>query len=42
VLTLNGENIGKTLISEGLAVEWMCGRSKCPSMPDWPTISGDR
>jgi len=37
VLTLNGENIGKTLIAEGLAVEFICPTS-CPKMPDWPSI----
>jgi endonuclease YncB( thermonuclease family) len=38
VLTVNGENIGKTLIAEGLALEFFCGATSCPRMPDWPKI----
>jgi endonuclease YncB( thermonuclease family) len=38
LLTLNGKNIGDTLIAEGLAVPFQCSRSKCQKMPVWPTI----
>jgi endonuclease YncB( thermonuclease family) len=36
VLTLDGKNIGATLIAEALAVPYWCRKTSCPSMPDWP------
>jgi endonuclease YncB( thermonuclease family) len=36
LLTANGENVGATLIREGLAKEFVCGPTKCPRMPKWP------
>jgi endonuclease YncB( thermonuclease family) len=42
ILTVNGENIGKALIAEGLAVEFVCGPTSCPKMPDWPSIIEQR
>jgi endonuclease YncB( thermonuclease family) len=42
ILTVNGENIGKTLIAEGLAVEFVCRPTSCPAMPDWPRIIEQR
>lgn len=38
LLTLNGKNIGATLIAEELALPYVCGKSKCPPMPDWPHV----
>ena len=38
ILRLIGKNIGETLIAEELAVPFMCGRTCCPKMPDWPRI----
>jgi endonuclease YncB( thermonuclease family) len=38
ILTLNGKNIGDSLIAEELAVPFVCGRTKCPKMPNWPKI----
>lgn len=38
LLLLNGKNIGKTLIAEELAVPYVCGKTTCPRMPDWPRI----
>ena len=38
ILRLNGKNIGETLIAEELAVPFVCGRTRCPRMPDWPKI----
>lgn len=38
LLTLNGKNIGDTLIAEELALPYVCGKSKCPPMPDWPRV----
>jgi len=38
LLTLDGKNIGETLIAEELAVPFVCGKTRCPRMPDWPTI----
>jgi endonuclease YncB( thermonuclease family) len=38
LLTLNGKNIGDTLIAEELAMPFICSRSRCPRMPDWPHI----
>lgn len=38
LLTRNGENIGAQLIREKLAMSFVCGRSKCPPMPDWGAI----
>ena len=37
-LTLNGKNIGEMLIAEELAEPFVCGKSSCPEMPDWPKI----
>jgi endonuclease YncB( thermonuclease family) len=42
ILTLNGENIGKTLIAEGLALEFVCSTTRCPKMPDWPSFIEQR
>jgi len=36
LLTANGENVGATLIREGLAKSFICGRTSCPKMPVWP------
>lgn len=33
VLKLDGRDVGKTLISEGLAVSYVCGRTSCPPRP---------
>jgi endonuclease YncB( thermonuclease family) len=38
VLSLNGKNIGDTLIAEELAVRYVCSATRCPRMPDWPSI----
>lgn len=38
VLSLNGKNIGDTLIAEELAVPYICSETRCPRMPDWPRI----
>jgi endonuclease YncB( thermonuclease family) len=38
VLTLDGKNIGATLITEELAVPYKCRKTSCPRMPDWPRI----
>ena len=38
MLSLNGKNIGDTLIAEELAVLYVCSARKCPPMPDWPRI----
>ena len=38
VLSVNGENVGKTLIAEGLAVPFVCGKTRCQKMPDWQKI----
>jgi len=38
LLTLNGKNIGDTLIREGLAMPFVCSATRCPRMPDWETI----
>lgn len=42
ILTVSGVNVGKTLIAENLAAEFVCRRNSCPRMPDWPGIAGDR
>jgi endonuclease YncB( thermonuclease family) len=42
VLHLNGDNIGKTLIAEGLAKPFVCAPTKCPRLPNWPKITGDK
>jgi endonuclease YncB( thermonuclease family) len=42
LLTRDGENIGKVLIQEKLAVEFVCSTSRCPKMPDWPAILSAR
>jgi endonuclease YncB( thermonuclease family) len=38
ILRLNGENIGDTLIAEDLAMPFICSKTRCPKMPDWPKI----
>jgi endonuclease YncB( thermonuclease family) len=38
ILSLNGRNIGETLIEEELAVPYVCSATRCPRMPDWPSI----
>lgn len=38
LLTLNGKNVGDALIAEELALPYVCGKSKCPPMPDWPRV----
>jgi endonuclease YncB( thermonuclease family) len=38
VLMLNGKNIGDTLIAEELAMPFVCSKTRCPKMPDWPSI----
>jgi len=38
ILSLNGKNIGDTLIAEELAVPYVCSATRCPRMPDWPRI----
>lgn len=40
ILLLNGRNIGETLIAEELAAPFVCGKTKCPRLPDWPKIIG--
>ena len=42
VLSVNGRNVGETLIAEGLAKKFIC-EPDCPRrMPNWPHIVGDR
>jgi hypothetical protein len=38
LLTVNDKNIGDILIAEELAMPFVCSKSKCPRMPDWPRI----
>jgi endonuclease YncB( thermonuclease family) len=38
ILSVNGENVGKSLIAAGLAVPFVCGPTRCPKMPDWQKI----
>ncbi|MDI2077480.1 thermonuclease family protein [Bradyrhizobium sp. Mp27] len=38
VLSVNGRNVGETLIVEELAVPFACGKTRCQKMPDWPKI----
>lgn len=38
VLSVNGRNVGDTLIAEELAVPYTCSATRCPRMPDWPRI----
>jgi endonuclease YncB( thermonuclease family) len=38
ILSLNGKNIGDTLIDEELAAPFICSKTRCPKMPDWPSI----
>jgi endonuclease YncB( thermonuclease family) len=38
ILSVNGENVGKSLIAEELAVPFICGQNRCPKMPDWQKI----
>ncbi|MCJ9720123.1 thermonuclease family protein [Agrobacterium sp. BETTINA12B] len=33
ILKVDGQDVGQTLISEGLAVPFMCGRTSCPKTP---------
>ncbi|MDE0591592.1 SH3 domain-containing protein [Halocynthiibacter sp. C4] len=33
ILYVDGKDVGKTLISEGLAVRYICGRTSCPPRP---------
>lgn len=33
ILTVNGRNVGKILISEGLAVPFICTKERCPRTP---------
>lgn len=33
ILTINGRDAGKILISEGLAVPFICGKERCPKTP---------
>lgn len=42
LLTVNGKNVGDTLIAEELAVPFVCGKASCPRMPDWPKIIGQQ
>jgi endonuclease YncB( thermonuclease family) len=37
-ISLNGRNIGDTLIAEELAVPYVCSATRCPPMPNWPRI----
>ncbi len=38
ILRVDGTDVGKTLISEGLAVPYICGPKRCPKMPNWDKI----
>lgn len=38
VLSLDGKNVGATLIAEELAVPYVCSATKCPRMPNWERI----
>jgi endonuclease YncB( thermonuclease family) len=38
ILTVNGKNIGDTLIAEELAVPYVCRETSCPRMPKWTKI----
>jgi endonuclease YncB( thermonuclease family) len=38
ILTLNGKNIGDSLIAEELAVPLVCGKTRCTKMPNWSKI----
>lgn len=33
ILTINGRDVGQILISEGLAVPFQCGKTRCPKTP---------
>ncbi|SCX04047.1 hypothetical protein DSM25558_0606 [Agrobacterium sp. DSM 25558] len=33
ILRVDGKDVGQTLIAEGLAVSFQCGRTKCPKLP---------
>lgn len=33
ILTINGRDVGRILISEGLAVSFICGKTSCPKTP---------
>ena len=33
ILRVDGKDVGHTLIAEGLAVSFQCGRTKCPKLP---------
>ncbi|MFB6414373.1 thermonuclease family protein [Bradyrhizobium tunisiense] len=38
ILKVDGKDVGSTLIAEELAVPFVCGETKCPSMPKWQKI----
>ncbi|MFB6458641.1 thermonuclease family protein [Bradyrhizobium tunisiense] len=38
ILSLDGKNVGATLIAEELAVPYICSPTKCPRMPNWERI----
>ncbi|MGC0325014.1 endonuclease YncB(thermonuclease family) [Bradyrhizobium sp. USDA 326] len=38
ILSLDGNNIGATLIAEELAVPYVCSANRCPRMPNWKRI----
>jgi hypothetical protein len=38
MLKVGGKNVGDVLISEGLAVEFVCAAASCPSMSVWDKI----
>lgn len=38
LLSVDGKNVGATLIAEELAMPFVCSATKCPKMPDWPRI----
>jgi endonuclease YncB( thermonuclease family) len=42
ILSVNKKNVGDTLIEEGLAKRFICSQTRCPKMPNWPKIAGDR
>lgn len=38
VLTVDGKDVGASLIAEELAMPYVCSPTKCPKMPNWPHI----
>jgi endonuclease YncB( thermonuclease family) len=36
ILAVNGKNVGDVLISEGLARQYLCTKTKCPKTQPWP------